>query len=79
MAHGRSGDEIVRRYNQDRSTAVAVRAYLLRVPSPAKHELARDVGDLDFVDDGPHVAGLRATKFRLAVTFGAGNGEMRAC
>ena len=41
----------------ERASERASYSYLLGVPAPAQHKVASDVGDLQLVDDGPHVAG----------------------
>ena len=33
-------------------------AYLLRVPAPTQDEVTSDIRNLDFIDNGPHVARL---------------------
>jgi hypothetical protein len=53
--------------------------HLLRIPSPSKDEISSDVWDLDFIDDGPHVAILPMSERGLAVAFGAGHRELSSC
>ena len=44
-------------------------AYLLRIPSPSQNEFPSYVWDLDFINNGPHVAWLACTEHRRPVSF----------
>ena len=46
---------------------------LLCIPPPTQDEVASHVGNLDFINNGPHVAFLEPTEQGLAVALWAGN------